>query len=420
MRPIRSWVGTLLALCVAIGAGLLLAWLLMDPPAGDLRSLALLFTLSGGATVVLGWLVFRATDRAAGLSIRMKCFLGAVIGMAVAMLNVLFVAGLMFLDTSHDLRLLMALLLFSAIITAYFSLRVAAALTGQISVVSDGITALAGGAYGTRVEVAGTDEVARLAGRVNELAWRLQATEEQRTALDRERRELTAAISHDLRTPLSSVRAMVEALDDEVVGEPAEVKRYYATIRREVERLSRMIEDLFELAQIDAGALRLSREPVALQEIAAEVIDAMQAAARRDGVTLWLQVEGGPPEVPVDGARIERAVANLVRNALEHTPAGGSVRVTVAGDDRWVTLRVSDDGEGIDAADIPRIWERFYRAERSRQRGPRSDDGAGLGLAIVRGMVEAHGGDVAVSSVPKNGATFTVRLPLADATPVRG
>jgi signal transduction histidine kinase len=411
VRPARSWPGAVVALLVASLAGLAFAQILMNPPAGDLRGLALYFLLSGGVSITLGWLALRATDRAAGLSIQSKAFLGAVIGSAVALLNVVIIAWLMFLNTAHDLPLLIVLLLFSGIVTVYFSLRVASAIAGQIGVVADSITALADGRYATRVDVGGGDEVARLARRVNELAQRLEMTEEQRSALDRERRELTAAISHDLRTPLASVRAMVEALDDEVIEEPAEVKRYYATIRREVERLNRMIDDLFELAQIDAGALRLNTRPVALQEIAAEVFDAMQAPARRDGIDLSLQVRGTPAEIRVDGARIERAIANLVRNALEHTRDGGGVEIAIESTDGWLTLRVADSGDGIDPTDLPRIWDRFYRAERSRQRGPRSDDGAGLGLAIVRGIVEAHGGAVGVESAIGKGTTFTMRLP---------
>ena len=172
-----------------------------------------------------------------------------------------------------------------------------------------------------------------------------------------------------------------------------------------------MIDDLFELAQMDAGALRLDRQPVALQEIAAEVVDAMEAQARRSGVELALSIEGDPPEVPLEGARIERVAANLVRNALEHTPEGGRVEVAVAADGANVVLRVSDTGEGIGPDDLSRIWERFYRAEKSRRREPGADDGAGLGLAIVRGIVEAHGGSVSAESAPGEGAVFTMRLP---------
>jgi signal transduction histidine kinase len=208
------------------------------------------------------------------------------------------------------------------------------------------------------------------------------------------------------------MRAMVEALADEVVEDPAEVARYYATLRREIERLSRMIDDLFELSQIDAGALQLYRQPVALQEVAAEVVDAMQAQAAGREVALALRLDGDPPAVVLDGARVERAVANLVRNALEHTPPGGRIEVTVGASDGSVDIAVSDTGVGIGDDDLPRIWDRFYRAERSRRREPgAAADGAGLGLAIVRGIVEAHGGTVEVRSTLGSGSTFTIRLP---------
>lgn len=407
----QGWLGPALGLTLAIGAALLLMQLLMSPPAGDLRSMAGYLTLSGAATMGAGWLVLRALDRVLALSIRLKAFLSAAIGGAVALLNVMIVAELMFVSTSHDLKVLIALIGFSAVVTACFSLWVASTVAARIELVAAGIRALAAGDYGARVGVAGRDDVALLAGDVNRLAGRLQAVEAERAALDRERHELTAAISHDLRTPLASVRAMVEALDDHVVEDAAEIDRYYATMRRQIDRLDQMIDDLFELARLDAGALELERHPVALQEVAADVVDAMQAQARRAGVALSLYVDGTPPELALDGARIERVAANLLRNALEHTPAGGRVDVSVFSDDGHVGLRVSDSGEGIEPADLAQIWGRFYRAEKSRRRTSGDMDGAGLGLAIVRGFVEAHGGSVEAESAPGEGATFTVRLP---------
>ncbi|MCH8066319.1 MAG: HAMP domain-containing histidine kinase [Chloroflexi bacterium] len=407
----QPWLGAVLALTLAIGAGVLLAQLLMSPPSSDLRTLAAYLTVSGVASLGLGWLALRAADRAVGLTIQAKAFLSSIIGSGVALLNIFIVAQLMFVSTSHDLNLLIALILFSAIVTLFFSLWVATTVAGRIELVADGIRSLAGGDYQARLADAGGDEVAKLAADVNLLATRLQAAEEQRTALDRERQELTAAISHDLRTPLASVRAMVEALDDHVVEEAGEVKRYYGTMRREIERLSSMIDDLFELARMDAGALELERRPVALQEVAAEVVDAMQAQAKRAGVALALRVDGSPSELSLDGARIERVAANLVRNALEHAPAGGQVAVRVFAENGWAALEVTDNGEGIKAGAIERVWDRFYRGERSRQRKQGAADGAGLGLAIVRGFVEAHGGTVEATSPAGRGATFTVRLP---------
>ena len=410
-RAAQPWLGAALVLAFAIGAALLLMQLLMAPPARELGKMAGYLTLSGVATTGAGWIALQAADRAMRLTMRTKSFLSAAVAGGVALLNVLIAAQLMFVSTAHDLRLLLALVAFSAVVTIFFTSRVALAAALRIETVASGIRTLARGEYASRVALAGADEVAGLAADVNTLAERLQQAERQRASLERERRDLTAAISHDLRTPLASVRAMVEALDDRVVEDPQEVERYYAAIRREIDRLSRMIEDLFELARLDADALRLDRQPVALQDVAAEVVDAMQALARQRDVALDLRVEGAPPEVPLDGTRIERAVSNLVRNALEHSRPGGRVDVSVAACEDWVRLTVADTGDGIDADDLPRVWERFYRAEKSRNRYGGSGDGAGLGLAIVRGIVEAHGGTVEATSTPGHGATFELRLP---------
>lgn len=415
-RPLRglaiSSAVAVLALALAIGSGILLVEVMMSPPGDELRTLAGYLSLSGVATVGIGWLALSMADRLLGLTLRTRAFLSSAIAGAVALLNVIIVAQLMFVSTAHDLKLLIALVVFSAIVTAFFSWWVAAAVAGRVERIASSVRLLARGEFDTRLEAEGNDEVARLIEDVNTLAVRLQAADEQHAALDRERRELTTAVSHDLRTPLASLRAMTEALSDGVVDDPQEVHRYYGTMRREIEHLSRMIDDLFELAQMDAGALRLNSQRVSLQEIAAEVVDAMQASARLSNVELSLDVTGAPPVLSMDGARVERAMANLLRNALEHTPSGGRVEVLVAAADGHVELRVADTGDGIDPEDLPHIWDRFYRAEKSRRRSAGNGDGAGLGLAIVRGIVEAHGGAVDARSSPGGGAIFSLRLPL--------
>jgi len=399
-----------LALTLAIGSGLLLTQLLMSPPTRDLQTMSAYLTLSAVGTAGLGWAALRAADQIMGLTLRWRAFASSALAGLVALLNVLIVAQLMFVSTAHDLKLLIALVVFSAVVTAFFSMWAAATVAARVEQIAIAVKRLAGGEFATDLASGGNDEVAQLAQDVNSLATRLKAAEDQRSALDHERRELTAAVSHDLRTPLASLRAMTEALGDGVIDDAAEVQRYYATMRREIESLSRLIDDLFELAQMDAGALRLEIHPVRIQEIAAEVVDAMQAAARLAGVELTLVVTGSPPEIKLDGARIERAVGNLVRNALEHTPNGGRVEVSVTAEDSHIDVRVADSGDGIEPSDLSRVWERFYRAEKSRGRTG-NGDGAGLGLAIVHGIAQAHAGSVGAESTPGQGSIFTIRLP---------
>jgi signal transduction histidine kinase len=202
------------------------------------------------------------------------------------------------------------------------------------------------------------------------------------------------------------------ALSDGVVQGEGESRRYHEAMRREVERLGALIDDLFELARIDAHALDLDMRPLPLEEIAADVVAGMDAQARSLSIDLALNVEPALPMAVVDGRRIERAISNLVRNALQNTHRGGRVEVSLRRDTDWIVVSVSDNGRGIEAQQLPRVWERFYRAEVSRTRDARGD-GAGLGLAIVRGFVEAHGGRVEAESGPRLGSTFTIRLPLA-------
>lgn len=412
--PRRNWEFAAPAVvAVATGVAVLLAYLLLDPPARDLIDLGLYLAVAGAVAIAGCWAVIRWLERWSALGLLGQAVLVALIGSATSITTILILARLMFISSDHDLQVLLAVSAFTVIMTVFCTTWLTSSTLARLLVVARGIRELAAGDLEARAAVPGADEVAALASDVNALALRLGEARAERIALDRERRDLTASISHDLRTPLSTIRAMVDALDDGVVSDTAGMKRYFVTIRRDIERLDRMIDDLFELAQMDAGALRLQRDHVALHEIVGDVVSAMRPRAEQAGLTLDLVIAGETSEALLDGDRLERAVANLLRNAIEHTPPGGRVWVTVAESGGQVSLEVADTGEGIDPAVLPNIWTRFYRAERSRARPDAGSDGAGLGLAITRGIVEAHGGTVEVASEPDLGTTFTVRIPVS-------
>lgn len=243
--------------------------------------------------------------------------------------------------------------------------------------------------------------------------WADQARERERR-VEKGRRDLVAWVSHDLRTPLAGLRAMAEALEDGVVGDPVTVAEYHRRIRVETDRMTRLVDDLFELSRINAGALRLTLSAVPLGDVVSDALasTAPLAAARRIRL---VAAESGWPTVTASEPELARAVGNLLLNAIRYTPDDGTVRVDAGRDSDTAWLAVADTCGGIPEADLPRVFEVAFRGEPART--PRSGDGGpegsgGLGLAIVRGLVEAHGGRVDVQNVT-NGCRFVLRLPAA-------
>jgi len=254
-------------------------------------------------------------------------------------------------------------------------------------------------------------ELAELSDALSAAYERLAQARSRERALEASRRELVAWVSHDLRTPLAGLRAMAEALEDQVVIDPREVSQYHTQIRREVDRLSLMIDDLFELSRIHAGALRLSRRMVGLEDLVAEVVASAEPVARTKGVRLTGAAVRGMP-VFIDTAEMGRALRNLVTNAIRHTPSDGIVDVLAEIQNGVACVSVSDACGGIPPADLPRVFDVAFRGESARTPGPQ--EGAGLGLSIARGIVEAHSGQIAVRNAGP-GCQFLVRLPLARA-----
>jgi two-component system, OmpR family, sensor histidine kinase BaeS len=231
---------------------------------------------------------------------------------------------------------------------------------------------------------------------------------------------MVSDVAHELRTPLSNIRGWLEAAHDGLaVPDPA----FVSSLLEEAVQLQHLINDLQDLGAADAGALRLHRKPVRIDELLGQVAAAHQGLAETAGVTLTvLTTPPGTPHPPLldaDPVRLRQTISNLLSNAVRHTPAGGTVTlrryVTDPGDE--LAVEVSDTGSGIPAGDLPYVFDRFWRAEKSRNR---STGGSGLGLAIVLKLAEAHGGTVDVASTEGEGATFTLRLPTAESRKPEG
>ena len=256
-----------------------------------------------------------------------------------------------------------------------------------------------------------TEELAALRRRLAEMSERLEHARAQERALEASRRELVAWVSHDLRTPLAGMRAMAEALEDGVVDDAATITRYHAAIRVEVDRLAALVDDLFELSRIQAGVLRLDMDRVSLGDLVSDALAASSPVAQAKGVRLEGRVDGDAPVLSLATPEVARALRNLMENAIHHTPRDGAVSVEVGMNDGEAFVAVSDACGGIPERDLDRVFDTAFRGERART--PKHDTGAGLGLAIVRGIAEAHHGAVDVSNVGP-GCRFVLRLPLND------
>jgi signal transduction histidine kinase len=218
-------------------------------------------------------------------------------------------------------------------------------------------------------------------------------------------------VSHDLRTPLAGIRAMVEALEDGVVTEPATVARYYATMRRETDRLAGLVNDLFELSRIQSGSLALDLEQVPLDELVGDALAAAAVSAAAKNIDLRGEVSEPSPLVELSTPEMTRVVRNLLDNAIRHTPPGGVVVITAGLDETGTSVEVSvqDACGGIPDHELDLVFDMAYRGDAART--PGEAGGGGLGLAVARGLVEAHHGQIRVRNA-EGGCCFTVTLPL--------
>jgi signal transduction histidine kinase len=392
---------------ISVLFSLLIFELLMQPPMAEMGFMAGLLAITAIVSIIVGFAAYRMGWMHQAPGIRWSLVGGYILASVLTFINVWLAARLMF-NSQHDLLLATVLLIFAGGIAVVLGSFFANALTDRISSLKLAAQSLSAGDLGARAPAEGQDELAELASSFNDMADQLQSTNRKREELDLLRRDLIAWVSHDLQTPLASIRAMLEALADGIVEDPATRQRYLENAQREVRSLSMLIDDLFQVAQIDAGGIPLDLSQNSMVDLISDTLESFSELAARQGVHLEGQVEPGIDPVMMDTQRIGRVLNNLVSNALRHTPENGLVEISARRVSGGIQVEVRDNGEGIAPQDLPHVFDRFYRGERSRSR---STGGAGLGLAIAHGIIQAHGGWIKVECQPGVGTRFYFILP---------
>lgn len=270
--------------------------------------------------------------------------------------------------------------------------------------------AMTRGDYSTLIKVETNDEVGRLGLALNSLAQDLAQYIAQLENMEKLRRDFVANISHELRTPLTIIRGYTEALLDGTVDSPDQAQKYHRQMRDESVRLERLIKDLLDLSRLQScRAEPMLDDQIPLMAIANSVVNIICQQAQQKQITLTINTNQNVPDIRGNGDRLTQLILILLDNAIKYTPAGGTVTVSVLQDSKAVILKVADTGTGIPAEDLPYIWERFYKVDKSHCR---ADDGTGLGLAIAKQIIDLHQAEATVTSERKLGTTFTIRFPL--------
>ena len=395
--------GLVVAVALVGAIGTLAVAIIMGMNGVELGHLVVALAPVALATVVAGLLAARLL---AGATMRQRFVAVALVASAVTVANVAVLSMQMFVS-DHDATLITVLMVYAVGTGLAAALAVARTQRDALAHLEKTAERLASGDLEARAgDLRAGPELDALGATLDQMASRLQRALASERAAERMRRDLIVAVSHDLRTPLASLRAMVEAIDDGLVEQPNDVRRYAGEMRRSTDQLVNLVDDLFELSQLDAGAIAVETRRARLDQVVADALDAVGAEASTKQLTMQADL-GDAFDAPCS-PRVARVLQNLLSNAVRHTPADGTVRVTAARHATMLALTVHDSGEGIAPEHLSHVFEPFYRADPARS-GP----GAGLGLALAKRIVEALGGTIrAESGGHVLGASFAVDLPL--------
>jgi signal transduction histidine kinase len=377
------------------------------------RGLALVLASSGGAAAIaggtygrsaaletlailvpLGVLTVLATRQliarrasAGGLRRQVFAWNALVVGQLLAAVGLL--AWLM-LVSPMDVLFTVIVVVYASLVGLWSARALAARVMADIATVRSGLAEVGDGARNVRIETGAHDELAGLARDVERMTSKLQAEERASAAADSARRNLLVGVSHDLRTPVTSIQLMAEAIDDGIVDAPTG-REYASRLAVHARALSGLIDDLFELCRVEAGDIRWTLEQVELGGIVEETVEAMRPQATARDIDMRLELTGQRTYARASPEHVQRVLFNLLQNAIRHTPADGSVTVATEQLGTAVEVEVADTGEGIDPREREAVFEAFLQG---RSRASRSNGSAGLGLAIARAIVEAHGGRI--------------------------
>jgi signal transduction histidine kinase len=390
------------AAVVVVGAlGTLMVGLAVGMKGGELGHLAALLLPAAATSTVAVLLGGRLLARS---SLRQRFLSVGALAALVSLANLAVLVALMSVS-SHDATLMAALLVYS-VGTGMAAAVIAARSAGRaLERLTETARSLAGGDLRARTgPLHAGPELDQLGRTLDDMAARLDRSIAREREGEARRRDLVTAVSHDLRTPLASLRAMMEAIDDGVVDDQPTMRRYVGEMRRAVDSLSQLVDDLFELVQLDAGAIEAESERARLGEVVQSALAACAAQASEKGLAVEAQVNGAGDYLT--SPRLVRVLQNLLQNAIRHTPADGSVRMEARPYEDGIELIVEDTGEGIDPSALPHVFDPFWRGDAAR-----SGAGSGLGLALAKRIVEALGGRIRVQSEPARGARFEVLLP---------
>ncbi len=397
---------------VSVGVGLLLAAGAVATSIAILgvpHTLIVLGVLVGVSIVTAGgteW-VIRAGGRGRSGSLSRQLWI--VIAVVIAPLLVtLVILGLMMFVSDTDAALVAVIVVLSGLLGVTAAARLSRALAGDVWTIRDGLLAVGRGERRSDLQASAATELRELADSANAMIERLETEEAARDQSETARRHLVAAASHDLRTPITSLQLLAAAIDDELVDE--QVRREY--VRRmltHIEALSALIDDLFELSRLEAGDINWTLEQVALGQLVTETVDAMRVHAEARGIAVTADLPDQLAPARGNPEKLQRVLFNLIQNAIRHSPADGTIVVRAETLSDVIEVEVHDLGDGIPAAERELVFEAFYRGGVD---APRSTGGAGLGLAVARAIVDAHGGEIWLPNT-QTGTRVRFSVPIA-------